>query len=256
MMPDDDKERLAALIDNELDEDEKSVLMARLAQDEALRERLEALRQDRARLVASFDALLDEAPLARLRAAIPAADPDLPPHPQRASIGWLELAAGIAIGLLLAGAASWVGFGGVLGPARETWRDAVIEYMELYTPDTFALWNPDTAAQVRQLQAVSAKVGVDLTPDKVAVPGLRYRTALNFSYEGEPLAEIAYTDAGGAPVLFCVIANGKPRAPPKMVAREGLSYVTWSRGGRSYMFVGRMPEQRVAELALPLTTRF
>jgi anti-sigma factor RsiW len=254
-MPNDD-ERLAALIDNELDEDEKSALLSRLAQDEVLRERLEALRQDRARLVAFFDALLDKAPLARLRAAIPAAEAELPPHPRRASIGWLELAAGIVIGLLLAGAASWVGFGGGSGPERESWRDAVVEYMELYTPDTFALWNPDSAAQAKQLQAVSAKVGVDLTPDKVAVPGLRYRTALNFSFEGEPLAEIAYTDAGGAPVLFCVIANGKPNAAPRMVAREGLSYVTWSREGRSYMFVGRMPEQRVAELALPLMTRF
>ena len=94
------------------------------------------------------------------------------------------------------------------------------------------------------MQAVSAKVGVDLTPDKVAVPGLRYRTAFNFSYDGAPLAEIAYTEAGGAPVLFCVIANGKPDAPPRTVAREGLSYVTWSRGGKSYMFVAHMPEQQ------------
>ena len=87
--------------------------------------------------------------------------------------------------------------------------------MDLYTPDTFALANPDSAVQARQLQAVSAKVGVDLTPEKVAVPGLRYRVALNFSYDGDALAEIAYTDAGGAPVLFCVIANGKPDAAPR-----------------------------------------
>jgi anti-sigma factor RsiW len=251
-----DEERLAALIDNELDEDEKGVLLSRLAQDEDLRARLEALRRDRARLVASFDALLDEAPVDRLRAAIPLADADLPPRPKRGSIGWLELAAGIVIGLLLAGAASWVGFGGGERSERETWREAVIEYMELYTPDTFALSNPDSAVQARQLQAVSAKVGVDLTPEKVAVPGLRYRTALNFSYDGEPLAEIAYTDAGGAPVLFCVMADGKPDAPPRTVTREGLTYVTWSRRGRGYMFVARMPEQRVAELAQLLLARF
>ena len=128
--------------------------------------------------------------------------------------------------------------------------------MELYTPDTFALLSPDSAVQAKQLQAVSAKVGVDLTPDKVAIPGLRYRTALNFSYDGAPLAQIAYTDAGGAPVLFCVIANGERDAPPRTVAREGLSYVTWSRAGRSYMFVARMPEQRVAELAQTLSARF
>ena len=128
--------------------------------------------------------------------------------------------------------------------------------MELYTPETFALANPDSAAEARQLQAVSAKVGVDLTPDKVAVPGLRYRAALNLSYDGAPLAEIAYTHAGGAPVLFCVIANGKLDAPPRTVGREGLNYVTWSRAGRSYMFVARMPEQHVDELAQTLVARF
>jgi len=253
-MPDND-ERLAALIDNELDEEEKRALLERLDQDEALRDRLAALRGDRARLVASFDALLGQAPLERLRAAIPAAESETSAHPKR-PVGWLELAAGIAIGLVLAGAASWVGFGAGSRSERENWRAAVMEYMDLYTPDTFALANPDSAVQARQLQAVSARVGVELTPDNVAVSGLRYRTALNFAYEGAPLAEVAYTEAGGAPVLFCVIANGKPDAPPRTVARENLSYVTWSRGGRSYMFVARMPQDRVAELAQTLVARF
>jgi anti-sigma factor RsiW len=251
-----DEERLAALLDNELDEDEKSALLERLAQDEALRERLAALRRDRDRLIASFDALLGQAPLARLRAAIPASDAEPPARPVRASIGWLELAAGIVVGLLLAGAASWVGFSGGERPERESWRQAVIEYMNLYTPDTFALSNPDGAVQAKQLQAVSARIGVDLTPDKVALPDLRYRVALNLAYEADALAEVAYTDAGGAPVLFCVIANGRPDAPPRAVRRDGLSYLAWSRGGRSFMFVGRMTEERIAELGQTLAARF
>ncbi len=250
-MPD-DEERLEALIDNELDEEEKAKLLERLAQDEALRDRLAALRRDRDRLVASFDALLGQAPLERLRAAIPAADAAPPAPRKRGSIAWLEFAAGIAFGLLLAGAAYWVGS----RDEQDDWRQAVVEYMELYTPDTFALANPDGAAETRQLQAVSARVGVDLTPEKLAVPGLRYRTALNLSYDGAPLGEIAYTDAAGAPVLFCVTANGSPDAPPQNSAREGLSYATWSRGGKSYMFVARMPERQVADLAQTLVARF
>ena len=71
-----------------------------------------------------------------------------------------------------------------------------------------------------------------------------------------PLAEIAYTDAGGSPVLFCVIANGKPDAAPRADSRDGLSYVAWSRGGHSFMFVGRMTEQHVAELGQTLAARF
>ena len=70
----DDDERLAALIDNEIAEDETNALLGRLAQDEGLRERLAALRKDRDRLVTAFDALLGQAPLARLLAAIPPAD--------------------------------------------------------------------------------------------------------------------------------------------------------------------------------------
>jgi anti-sigma factor RsiW len=206
--------------------------------------------------VASFDALIGQAPLERLRAAIPAADAEPAAARKRRSIGWLELAAGIAVGLLIGGAAAWVGFAVSSRGERDDWRLAVVEYMELYTPDTFALANPDSAAEARQLQAVSARVGVDLTADKVAAPGLRYRTAINLAYDGAPLGEIAYTDAGGAPVLFCLIANGKPDTPARTAVSEGVSYVAWSRGGKGYMFVAHMPEPQVAELAQTLAARF
>ncbi len=81
----DDDERLTALLDNELGEDEKSALLERLAQDESLRQRLDVLRRDRDRLIASFDALLGQAPLERLHAAIPAAD-DETSHPSEARL--------------------------------------------------------------------------------------------------------------------------------------------------------------------------
>ena len=251
-----DEERLAALIDNELEGEEKAALLERLAQDEALRDRLDAIRRDRDRLVGSFDALLELAPLERLRAALPPVEAEPAAPLQRRPFGWLELAAGIAVVLFIAGAAFWLGLRVGSPGDQDDWRQVVAEYMELYTPDTFALANPDSATAARQLQAVSTKVGVDLTPDKVAVPGLRYRSAFSLAYDDAPLAEIAYTDADGAPVLFCVIANGKPDAPARTVTREGLSYVTWSRARRSYMFVARMPEQRVADLAQSLSARF
>ncbi len=251
-----DEERLAALIDNELDGDEKAKLLERLAQDEALRDRLAALRRDRDRLAASFDALLGEAPLERLRAAIPAADAAPPAPRKRGSIAWLEFAAGIAFGFLVAGAAFWLGFGPGSRDEQDDWRQAVVEYMELYTPDTFAALDPDPATAALELKGVGGKVGVTLTPENTAVHGMRFRVAFNLAYDGSPLAEVAYTDASGEPALFCVIANGNPDAPPRNVAREGLSYAAWSRGGKSYMLVARMPERKVADLAQTLVGRF
>ena len=68
-MTDDDAE-LVALIDNELDENRKNALLARLETDERLRERYQALRETGARIAASFDALLGQAPVQRLRAGL------------------------------------------------------------------------------------------------------------------------------------------------------------------------------------------
>lgn len=249
-----DDERLAALIDNELGPDEKAALLERLSRDEALRDRLTAMRADRDRLAGAFDALLAAAPVERLRGSLAAADRGSRPPRRRLSIGWLELAAGIFIGVAIVGMASWLGLGP--GSRGDDWRQAVVEYVELYTPDTFALANPDDASAAKQLQAVSVRIGADLTPASVAVPGLRFRTAFNLAYDGAALAEIAYTAEGGEPVLFCAIANGAPDEPPRTATRNGQSYVAWARAGKSYMVVARMAAPQVADMAQTLVRRF
>ena len=101
-MSDDDAE-LVALIDNELDEDRRTALLARLAADDGLRQRYEELRQTSVPLAASFDVLLEQAPLARLRAALPAGEPIRRPLRRFAGIAFRELAAGLVIGALARG---------------------------------------------------------------------------------------------------------------------------------------------------------
>jgi anti-sigma factor RsiW len=248
-----DDEALVALIDNELDEATRANLLARLAPDEALRGRLAALRQSRAQIVAAYDSLLEQAPLMRLRASLPPLDNALARAPRRPFSG-RDLAAGIAVGLLL-GAAAAVGFG--LSEKEEAdWRGEVVEYMQLYTPDTFASLNPDAALAALELKGVGDKVGVALTPVNTAVKDLRFRVAFTLAYDGAPLAEVAYTDAKGEAAAFCVIANGAKTLSLRTEARDGLSYAAWSKDGKSYMLVGRMPEAQIAELARPLESRF
>src|SRR5271166_1456542 len=102
-MTDDDAE-LVALIDNELDEGSRDALLARLAADERLRQRYDELREAGAPISASLDELLGQAPLGRLRAALPLDSPVRQPAGRSGRIAVRELAAGIAIGLLTAGA--------------------------------------------------------------------------------------------------------------------------------------------------------
>ena len=253
-MADEDAE-LVALIDNELEEDAKTRLIARLEADDALRKRYEALREAGAPIAASLQALLEKAPVPRLRAALP------PEGARRAAsrpfpgIDLRQIAAGIVVGLLAAGAAAWVAMSFAPEVEREDWRAAVIEYMALYNNDTFAVSNPDASLQAKELSAVGAKVGADLTPESVTLPGLRFKAAQVLSYEGSPLGEIAYADAQGAPVLFCVIANGGPDSPTRSERRGEFSLSSWSRAGRGYLVIGRVPEEQVADMARTLEKR-
>jgi anti-sigma factor RsiW len=247
-MSDDDAE-LVALIDNELDESRRTALLARLAADERLRQRYEEFRQTGAPLAASLDELLTQAPLARLRAALPVDSPVRQPR-----IALRDLAAGV-IGILAAGAAAWVALSLGLLRERQDWRAAVVEYTNLYTNETFSPLNPDASLQAIELRALGARVGVNLTPESVALPGLRFTVAFMLSYNGAPLGVVAYVDPSGEPVALCIIANDAPDAPMRSERRDNLSLAWWSRGGRSRLVIGRIPEERAVALAQTLEKR-
>jgi anti-sigma factor RsiW len=253
-MTEDDVE-LVALIDSELDESRRTALLARLAADEQLRRRYDELREAGAPIAASLDALLGQAPLARLRAMLP---PDgLVRRPSRrfAGVALRELAAGIVIGLLAAGAAAWVALSFGLFGERQDWRTAVAEYVDLYTNESFSPLHPDASLQAIELSALGSRVGVKLTPENIALPGLRFTVAFMLSFGGSPLGAIAYVDPSGEPVLFCVIANGGADAPIRLEKRGGLSLAGWSRGGRGFLVVGRMPKEQIAGWAQTLDDR-
>ena len=252
-MADDDAE-LVALIDNELDEGRRTALLARLAADEQLRQRYEEFRQTGAPLAASLDELLTQAPLARLRAALPAEEPPRLLSRRFSGIALRDLAAGM-IGILAAGAAAWVALSLGLLRERQDWRAAVTDYTNMYSNETFSPLNPDAPLQAIELRALGARVGVNLTPESVALPGLRFTMAFMLSYKGAPLGVVAYVDPSGAPVALCIIANDAPDAPMRSERRDNLSLAWWSRGGRSRLVIGRIPEARAVELAQTLEKR-
>ena len=132
---------------------------------------------------------------------------------------------------------------------REDWRTAVVEYTNLYTNETFSPLNPDASLQAIELDALDAKVGAKLTPENVALPGLRFSVAFMLAFEGSPLGVIAYVDPSGAPVLLCILAQQAPDAPIRSERRDDLSLAWWSSSGRSHLVIGRIPVERAVALA-------
>jgi anti-sigma factor RsiW len=246
-MSDDDAE-LVGLIDNELDERRRDAVLERLAADDGLRQRYEELQQTTAPLTASLDLLLKQAPLTRLRTALPGKDPIRRPR-RFAEIAFRELAAGLVIGVLAAGAAIWAASTFGLFEAREDWRTAIAEYTHLYTNETFGPLNPDPAQQAAELKAVGAMVGARLTPENTTLPDLRFASAFMLSYGGSPMGVLAYVDPSGAPVLLCILADGAPDEPTQSQKRGDLSLAWWSRNGRSHLVIGHVSEERAVALA-------
>jgi anti-sigma factor RsiW len=253
-MADEDAE-IVALIDNELGKDARTRLLTRLATDEALRKRYEALREAKAPIAVAFDALIEKAPLSRLRAALP---PESAPRAALrpfARIAFRDIAAGIVGFLMGMGALAWIALSVAPSGRQADWRSAVEDYTNLYTKETFSPLHPEAALQAAELSAVGARVGVKLTPETVALPGLRFTVAFMLSYKGSPLAAIAYVDAQGAPVLLCIIDNHAPDARVRSERRGELSLANWSDGGRGYLVIGGIPEKQAVEWAEMLKER-
>jgi anti-sigma factor RsiW len=111
-----DDTELVALIDNELDEEAKGRLLARLAGDDGRRKRYEELRDTGVLIASSLDALIENAPLPRLRAVLPSLGAARAGRWPFSGVALRDLAAGFVVGLLAAGLAAWVAFRIVLRP--------------------------------------------------------------------------------------------------------------------------------------------
>jgi anti-sigma factor RsiW len=257
--------RLVALIDGELDDAARRFIEARLTADPDLRARLALLLSGGRPFAPAFRALLDDAPFERLRSSLAAL---VEGHEQRQApvrrygVRARQLAAA-AIVLFSAGLIA--GRYGPSWPARapemattasdreEDWRQAVAEYMTLYTTDTFAT---EPASQEQQLAALGNKIDLSLTPPRVALANLQFEGAQIFAFQGAPLGQLGYVDPSTGPVLFCIIRNSEPDATMKAQQLGGFALASWARGGRGYMLIGRLPMDQTAELAHSLEKRF
>jgi anti-sigma factor RsiW len=258
---------LVALIDGELSAPERDAILARLVDEKALRDRLAALQETGVGMREAFAALNDEAPAERLQAilagalagaaASPRSEESSAPR-RRPSIGaWLAsltpkiavpvAAAFLAVGLI--GGAIGYGLRAPAEPPQETWRQAVAEYWVLTTADTLALVPPPEVAK-EQLAAAGARLGLPLTPEKIALDGPSFRGAQIFDFRGKPLTQIAYLDPDYGPIAYCVIADpSKPESPPAEDEMDGFSVVHWSGGGFGRMIIGRAPPERLRAFA-------
>ncbi len=251
-MADDDAE-LVALIDNELDEASRSRLRARLSDDAALRARYDALRQGRADLTAAFDTLLERAPLDRLNAALPREE--APSTARRGLRGFAlrEFAAGLVVGLLAAGAAVWVAltFAGE-GRLACGGRRLHGPLHQRHLRDT----DPGPADAGRRIERGRQE---DRSWSHAGYGGAA-RPDVSRSRSSLPMRarRSAKSPMSMRPESRSCSASSPTERRIRLVRteiRDGFSLASWSRGGRGYLVIGRLPEQQAMQFAQLMETR-
>jgi anti-sigma factor RsiW len=259
MTDENDDGRLVAYLDNQLTQADRSALETRLVVEPDLQARFAKLAAGGLPFRAAFDSALAETPLERMRAKIDALAPlseTFRAAPRRAR---RMSAIAAAFGLLVLG---W-GIGHYVPPPEEArpvasddsdWRRAVAEYVSLYTAQTFSNGG-DVASRDSALAQLSQALGVTLDRASLTLPDLALQRVETLAYDGAPLGQIAYVDAG-EPIVFCIIRNGEKDAGLSVDKKDDLAIASWAHAGRGYLVAGKRPSERVTALAQTLSARF
>ncbi|TAX54172.1 anti-sigma factor family protein [Rhizobium leguminosarum] len=248
-------EDLTAFIDGELTPEEAARIEAIVNEDESTAERLEFLARANLPFEQAFAPLLAEAPRQKLEAmlaAIPAQQSARPASTpafatRRRFLG--ALAASLVAGIAIDRAVIGIGRGFSAKDENSEWRAVVADYISLYTAETLAGPVPGREDQAAQLAGLDEKLGLSLSPEAVSLPGIDFKRALLLQYDGKPLAQIAYLDPETGPMALCIVKSDKGPKAPDLENRKGMNVVYWSNATHAFMLIGRIPVDRVQELA-------
>lgn len=249
---------LTAYLDGELAAAERAALERRLAVEPALQARLEELRRGARAFQPAYEALLSAAPAERLQAMLAELSVSNADAGRQSARGrWRRLAAiAAAIVIFLAGGLAGY-FLPTLRPAEPPgWRQVVAEYFVLVTPETLAVIPDDPATMSEGLIAISSKLALELTPEKLVLTDAELKRAQLYEFRGRPLVQLAYLSPADGPIAFCIIQNGRPDADLAFEQREGSNIVFWTKGGRGYMLIGKVPREALEGYAGDLAARF
>ncbi|MCO7629790.1 transcriptional regulator [Pseudomonas fluorescens] len=243
-------EQLTAYLDNELDPAYRSQLDSAIADDPLLSLRVQWLDRSSLPYKEAYDELAQQAPLERLQArldAIPASQQ--PGLSRRWFIGAAAaslLAGGVLVDRLFL---AW--------QTRQThnWRALVGDYMALYVSHTLDHLPSDEPSQRAQLRAVDARLGLNLSPALVRLPGAELKRAQMLEYDGVPIAQLTYLDAKHGPLALCVTRSNSGSRPLAHERRHEMNVVYWTEGEHAWMLIGHNPAPALEDLAKHLVDK-
>jgi anti-sigma factor RsiW len=253
-------ELLVAYVDGQLARKQTLAVDKVREQDDVIARRVEALKDAHSRLEAAFEAIL----------AGEEADAVAQPAPRAPGlfISWSALVqgglatAGIGVALVLLGA----GFGWPLSmpePARSSpgaadmthvgsiarsWQEEAARAQALVGRDTLEVGlDSQRNADLMAFQLAQA-VGPNLVLPDLGPQGFRFKRAQLLRFDAEPLAQLSYLGASGAP-LALYVKRGEGSSTPVFKRYGEIGSVAWAQDGMAYLLAGTESELSLLRLA-------
>jgi hypothetical protein len=226
-------EQLVAYLDGELDGEYRDQLDSAIAEDSLLSLRVQWLSRSNLPYKNAYDELAQQAPLERLQARL-----DAIPAPQRPGFNRRWFIGGAAAALLAGGVLADRLFLGWHAAQSNNWRALVGDYMALYVPQTLDHLPTDEASQRAQLRTIDARLGLNLSPATLKLPGAEFKRAQMLEYDGVPIAQIVYLDAKHGPLALCVTRSNSGTQPFAHERRREMNVVYWTEREHAWMLIG------------------
>lgn len=241
-------EVLVAYLDNQLSESQRAKFDAQLAQDDVLAQRLAQMSRSNLPFHDAFGALLQEAPVGKLQAAL-----DAVPDARIAGSSGFSRRALLAASLSFLAVGLLGGRYSTLFASDDNWRARVADYMSLYTAQTLADVDDSAGQQKIQLARVQNTLGIALSPAALAVQGADLKDARMLHYDEYDIAQITYLDARYGPMALCITrSEHSDNTALQREIRRGMNVVYWRNAGYNFMLIGHSPAPALAAHAAAL----
>jgi anti-sigma factor RsiW len=253
-------ELLVAYVDGQLARKQTQAVEKVLEQDDVIAKRVAALKHAHGRLEAAFEAILtgEEADAAAT----------LTSHPPGLFIAWATLGkvSLASAGLVAAFLMLLAGFGWPLATPEFSRQSTGVADPD-YVGSIPSSWQEDAARAHALLSRASVEVGLEsqgnrdlvafqlaqaigpnlMVPD-LSGEGLRFMRAQLLRSGDEPLAQLLYLGASGAP-LALYAKKSEETSPPSFKRYGALGGVAWSQSGIAYLLAGEGDEASLTNLA-------
>jgi anti-sigma factor RsiW len=251
-------ELLVAYVDGQLAQKQSSVIEKVLAHDDVIARRVAALKKAHRSLEAAFEAILAGEEAKAVSHPIPPSPGLLIPWDTLVKSGLAATGIVVAIGLFIAGygwpaapsehLASGGGDTEYVGSLPGDWREEVARAQALLSRASLEIGLDSQGNRDFIALRLGRAIGAPLALPDLEAKDYRFVRAQILRSGGEPLVQLLYLGATGAPLALYANKGGADAAPAAK-RYGGLAGVAWSQGGVAYLLAGDGDDASLLDLA-------